>query len=284
MTKKICLVTGASSGIGKEVCVALAQSGIHVIMVCRNATKGQIALEEIKTHSRSTSIDLLIADLSSQKDIRLLAKIIHERYEKLNILINNAGVVLYKKELSVDGIEMTLATNHLGPFLLTHLLLDLLKKGTPSRIINVSSHAHKWANINLADLQFTHRQYQCMKVYAQSKLLVNLFTFALAVKLEEFEITVNCVHPGAVKTNIGTESVDRLSLKLLDRFIKFFCPHPQKAALQLCYLALNPEVGNITGKYFAKGKLRQPSCVSNDLNLSKVVWDVSEKLVNINHT
>src|SRR3990167_6157395 len=128
MTEKICLVTGANSGIGKEIALSLATAGVHVIMVCRNAIKGKAALEEIEAKSGSNAIDLLIADLSSQTDIRLLAKTIHERYSKINILINNAGLVLSKRMLSADNIEMTLATNYLGPFLLTQLLLDLLER------------------------------------------------------------------------------------------------------------------------------------------------------------
>lgn len=281
MTPKICLVTGASSGVGKEIALALTSAGAHVIMVCRSTDKGRLAFDEIKKISGSKSIDLLIADLSSQAEIRSLAKTIHERYTKLDVLINNAGIVLSKKTVSTDGIEMTLATNHLAPFLLTHLLLDLLEKGTPSRIINISSAIHKWAKINFADLQFEHRKYKFMQAYAQSKLLMNLVTFELAKKLEGTGITVNCAHPGAVRTNLGSDSSHNAALKFIDKCIKSFFITPQKAAKTLCYLATAPEIEHITGRYFVKGKPIQPNPTSHDFILAKKVWEISEKLVGI---
>ena len=145
---KTCLVTGASSGIGKEIAYGLAELGANVILVCRNPDKGQAVLNEIKSHFPSAKMDILIADLSSQTDIRKLADTINNTYPALHVLINNAGTVSTKKQLSVDGIEMTLATNHLAPFLLSQLLLDLLKKSAPARIINVSSASHEKAKIN----------------------------------------------------------------------------------------------------------------------------------------
>lgn len=281
MNKKICLVTGANSGIGKEIALALAASGAHVIMVCRNAEKGRAVLEEIKTKSGSPSIDLLIADLSSQADIRLLARTLHERYSMLHVLINNAGLVLYQKKLSVDGIEMTLATNHLGPFLLTELLLDLLKKGGPSRIINISSAIHKWAKIDLNDLQYQHRKYRFMQAYAQSKLLMNIVTFEWALRLKDSGMTVNCVHPGAVKTSLGSDSAHHPALKWIDKMIKFFFITPEAAARTPVTLAISPEMENMTGKYFAKGKPVTASSVSYDTDLAKKVWEISEKMVGL---
>lgn len=281
MAKKICLVTGASSGIGKEIALALAKTGAHVIMVCRNTDKGNCALKDIKQQSGSTSIDLLTADLSSQSEIRLLSKMIYERYSNLHVLINNAGVVLSKKTLSADGIEMTLATNHLGPFLLTHLLLDLLKKSAPSRIINISSNIHKWAKVDLTDLQYGRRPYKFMQAYAQSKLLVNIATFALSKKLIGTGVTANCAHPGAVKTNLGTDSASSLTLKFIDKCIKFFFITPQKAAESLCYLAVAPEIATSSGKYFMKGKPSLASATSYDNVLSDKICDISKQLVGI---
>jgi len=279
MTQKICLVTGANSGIGKEMALALAITGAHVIMVCRNAEKSRVALEQIKAISGSKSIDLLIADLSSHAEIRSLAKTIHDRYSMLHVVINNAGLVLYKKKLSTEGIELTLTTNHLGPFLLTNLLLDLLEKGAPSRIINVSSAIHKWGKIDLDDLQFERRKYHFMKAYAQSKLLMNIVTFELAQRLEGTGITVNCVHPGAVKTGLGSDKSHHMALKFVDRMIKFFFITPQEAAKTLLYLALSPEMKDISGKYFVKGKPVPSSPISYDPVFAKKVWEISEKLV-----
>lgn len=277
--QKICLVTGANSGIGKEIAIGLAKSGAHVIMVCRDLERGQTALEEIKMTSGSKSIDLLIADLSSRAQIRSLTKKIYERYLTLHVLINNAGLVLSKKTFSADGIEMTLATNHLGPFLLTSLLLNLLEKSAPSRIINISSAIHKWAKIDLADLQYEDRKYQFMKAYAQSKLLMNIATFELARRLNGTEIAVNCVHPGAVKTNLGSNSANNIVLKLIDKAIKLFFMTPEQAAKPILDLALSPDLGSITGKYFAKGRSIPSSPITYDSVLAKEVWGISEKLV-----
>jgi len=276
--QKVCLVTGANSGIGKEIALGLAASGAHVIMVCRNSKKGQAVLDEIKTISGSTSIDLLIADLSSQTEIRSLAKTIHDRYSTLHVLINNAGLVNSKKILSVDGIEMTLATNHLAPFLLTSLLMDLLKNSVPARIVNISSAVHKWAKLDLDDLQYEHRKYQGLRAYAQSKLLMNMVTFELARRLNGTGITVNCIHPGAVKTGLGSNNAHNIILKLADRAIKFFFITPQQAAQASLYLSLSPEMENITGKYFVKDKSVPASSISYDPVLAKKTWEISERL------
>jgi len=279
MSKKVCLVTGANSGIGKEIAIGLASAGCHVIIVCRNTERGRAALKEIKAVSNSESVDLLIADLSSKKDIQSLANTIHERYSSLSVLINNAGLVLSQKKLSVDGIEMTLATNYLGPFLLTHLLTDLLQNSAPSRIINISSAIYKWAKLNLNDLQFDHRKYKAMKAYAQSKLLMNIVTFGFARRLNGTGVTVNCVHPGAVKTKLGSNNVSNILLKFLDKTLKFFFLSPKKAAKVPIYLALSPELETITGQYFEKGKPRPSSSASYDLLLEKRVWEISKQLV-----
>ncbi len=277
--KKICLVTGANSGVGKEISIGLAESGAHVIMVCRDFNKGQAALEEIKKVSGSQTIDLLIADLSSQESIQILSKQIYATYPRLDVLINNAGAVLYKKTLSSEGIEMTLATNYLGPLRLTLALQRLLEKSVPSRIINISSDIHKWAKLDLADLQYERRKYQFMKAYAQSKLLLNIITFDLANKFKDRGITVNAVHPGAVKTALGSDNAHSNILKLIDKLIKFFFLTPQKAAKPILDLALSPKLHDVTGKYFVKGKAVQPSLASCDLMLAERVRTVTKRWV-----
>jgi NAD(P)-dependent dehydrogenase (short-subunit alcohol dehydrogenase family) len=183
MSGKICIVTGANSGIGKETALGLGQMGAHVVMVCRNAEKGKVALEEIRRESGSSQVDLLIANMSSQASVRALAEQIQRKYPRLDVLVNNAGGAARARTLSADRIEMTLATNHLGAALLTLLLLDLLKASAPARIVNVSSsEAQHPARLDTNDLQF-ERKYGAIAAYRQSKLLMNAFTFELARRL-----------------------------------------------------------------------------------------------------
>ncbi len=281
MQKKIALITGANSGVGKEIALGLAEANMHVILVCRNKQKGDLAQQEIKTLSGSNEVDLFIADLSSQKDIHQLAKSLEATYSKLDILVNNAGIVLKSKTLSVDNIEMTLATNHLGPFLLTQLLLPLLQKSEAARIINVSSEIHKWASLDLQDLQFEKRKYRFMKAYAQSKLLMNIAAMELSRKLRETTMTVNCYHPGAVKTNLGSDSEHSFLWRGIDKLIKSFFISPKRAASTAIYLALSSDVASVTGKYFIRSKPAKLSKMCEDESLARQVWTVSEGLVGI---
>jgi len=281
MITKICLVTGANSGIGKEIAAGLAVAGMHVIMVCRNAEKGRAAMLDIKAKSGNNSVDLLIADLSSQADIRALAQTVYARYARLDVLINNAGVVMTKKIFSKDGIEMTLATNHLGPFLLTNLLLDLLKTSAPSRIINISSAIHKWGKVDLQDLEFERRYYHFMRAYAQSKLMMNLTSFALAQKLQGTGVTINCIHPGAVKTHLGSENAKNIFVQSIDKMIKFFFLTPEAAAKFPVELAVSQTMEGVTGKYFVNGIAVPASSISYDTVLANKVWDISEKMTGL---
>lgn len=279
MDKKICVVTGANSGVGKAVALELARLGMHVVMVCRNAAKGLAALEDIRTQTGSNTIDLLIADLSSQAAIHELAVNMHQRYSAIDILINNAGVMFTKKKLSVDGIEVTLATNYLAPFLLTQLLLDLLLKGAPSRIINVSSILYKKGKNDLSDLQFEKRPYKFLEAYAQSKLLLNAMSFEFARRLEGKGVTVNCIHPGVVSTNLGANNPYNLILRIVSYIGKVFFNSPKDAAKGLIYLATSPDMATVTGKYFEKCKEVHATELSRDPQFAKSVWEVSERLV-----
>src|SRR5262249_10320507 len=200
MKGKTCVVTGANSGIGKETALGLARVGARVVMVCRNQQKGEQAMAEIRREAGSQLLDLLIADMSSLESVRALAAELQQRYQRLDVLINNAGAAVPRRTLSADGIAMTVAGNHLGPALLTLLLLDLLKSSEPSRIVNVSSEAHRSARLDMNDLQFQTRKYSPIGAYGQSKLLMNAFTFELARRLEETDVTANCLHPGVVAT------------------------------------------------------------------------------------
>src|SRR5687768_2908269 len=204
MGEKVCLITGATSGIGKATAMGLANMGASVVMVGRDRGRGKAALAEIKEKSGNASVDLMLADLSSQQEIRRLADEFEEAYPRLDVLINNAGLFRSERITTADGLEMTFAVNHLAYFLLTNLLLDVLKANAPSRIVNVSSGDHSNGTIDFDDLQ-GYKGYKGPKAYSQSKLANLLFTYELAKRLEGTGITANCLHPGAgVRTNFGS--------------------------------------------------------------------------------
>src|SRR5580765_211623 len=253
MIGKTCLVTGANSGIGKETAIGLARMGARVLLVCRNQKKGEDARVDIERETGSSRLDLLIADMSSFGSVRALAAQVRQRYSRLDVLINNAGAAVPSRTLSADGIEMTVAGNYLGAALLTFLLLDLLKSSAPSRIVNVSSEAHRSARLDLNDLQFEQRKYSPLGAYGQSKLLMNAFTFELARRLQGSGVTANCLHPGVVATNIWPADAPWF-FKLLVGVMKPFMLNSQQGAKVSLYLATSPDVANVTGQYFVKSK------------------------------
>jgi NAD(P)-dependent dehydrogenase (short-subunit alcohol dehydrogenase family) len=285
MSGKMCIVTGANSGIGKETALGLAQMGARVVMVCRNAEKGKAALEEIRRESGSSQVDLLIADMSSQASVRALAEQIRQKYPRLDVLVNNAGGAPPTRTLSADGIEMTLATNHLGPALLTLLLLDLLKASAPSRVINVSSvEAQSPARLDMDDLQFERRKYGNIAAYRQSKLLMNTFTFELARRLGGTGVTANCLHPGAVATNIWSAAAPLILKPIIKPIIAVVKPlmltSRQGSAVSL-YLATSPEVAQVSGEYFVKSKPAKSNPLSRDPKLMAEVWRCTEKMTSL---
>jgi NAD(P)-dependent dehydrogenase (short-subunit alcohol dehydrogenase family) len=279
MSGKICIVTGANSGIGKETALGLAQMGARVVMVCRNAEKGKAALEEIRRESGSSQVDLLIADMSSQASVRALAEQIQQKYPRLDVLVNNAGGGAPARKLSADGIEMTLATNHLGPALLTLLLLELLKASAPSRIVNVSSsEAQSPARLDMNDLQFERRKYGGIAAYRQSKLLMNTFTFELARRLAGTGVTANCLHPGMVATNIWSAT---LIGKLIGAVVKPFMLNSKQGAAVSLYLATSPEVAQVSGEYFVKSKPAKSNPLSRDPKVMAEVWLCTGKMTGL---
>jgi NAD(P)-dependent dehydrogenase (short-subunit alcohol dehydrogenase family) len=278
MAGKTCLVTGANSGIGKETALGLARMGARVVLVCRNRQKGELALSEIQRETGSTGLDLLIADLSSLGSVRALAAQVHQRYPRLDVLINNAGTAVPSRTLSADGIEMTLAANHLGPSLLTLLLLDRLKASAPSRIVNVSSDAHRNARLDMDDLQYARRKYNALAAYGQSKLLMNAFTFELARRLEGTGVTANCLHPGVVATNIWPPDAPWF-FKVAIAVIKPFMLSARRGAEVSLYVATSPEVANVSGQYFVKSKVVEPSRLSRDPMIIADVWQWTEKTI-----
>jgi len=279
MDGKICLVTGANSGIGKATALGLAQRGATVVMVCRNSHKGEVARQEIQEKSGNAKVDLLVADLSSQQSIRQLAQDFQQKYTQLHVLVNNAGSVFTRGSISPDGIEMTLAVNHLASFLLTNLLLDTIKASAPARIINVSSESHAMGFIDLDDLE-GKRHYNLMRAYGQSKLANVLFTYALARRLEGTGVTVNCLHPGRVVTNIWTSILPNW-LHFLGIVAYLFGIPAEQGALTSLYLASSPEVEGITGKYFDKCKITPSVKISLDQDLQECLWDISASLTHL---
>jgi NAD(P)-dependent dehydrogenase (short-subunit alcohol dehydrogenase family) len=248
-------------------------------MVCRNRTKGETIQNEIKAKSGNNAVDLLIADLSSQQSIRELAESFKKKYQQLHILINNAGNVFPRRSLTVDGIEQTFALNHLAPFLLTNLLIDLLKASAPARVVNVASGAQGMNYFHIDDLQ-SEKHYRMMQVYSQSKIANILFTYQLAKRLEGTGVTANCLHPGFVATNIGSSNLPTILLPLL-KIITLVGVKPEEGAKTSLYLATSPEVENITGKYFDKFKEVPTVKVTYDPSAQESLWDISIQLTNL---
>ncbi len=277
MKGKICMITGANSGIGKATALELAKMNAHIVMVCRNEEKGLIAQEDIKTKSGNQAIDLLLADLSSQQQIRDLATEFKQNYSQLDVLINNAGIILNKRKLTVDNIEWVFAVNHLAPFLLTNLLLDMIKNSAPARIITVSSRAHS-NKIDLDNLQL-EKGFTTFKAYAWSKLCNILFAYELARRLEGTGITSNALHPGGVRTNFGHSmtGIFKIGMYIAAPFLK----SPKKGAIASIYLASSPDVEGVTGKYYIKKKAVKSSKISYDESVAKRLWEISAELTNI---
>jgi NAD(P)-dependent dehydrogenase (short-subunit alcohol dehydrogenase family) len=266
MKDKIILITGSTDGIGKETALQLAELGATVVVHGRNAERCQTTRDEIRQATSNPNVDYVVADLSSQRQVRQMAAEISARYDRLHVLINNAGVILLKRQLTEDGLETTLAVNHLAPFLLTHLLLDLLKKSAPARIVNVNSTVHYNAQIKFDNLQ-GERNYAGATAYQVSKLGNVLFTFELADRLKDTGVTANCLHPGVVVT------------KLLETgwgWSNGLTP-VQGAALSV-YLATSPEMEQVTGKYFEGTSAGGASPKARDVKLRRQFWEVSAQL------
>ncbi len=278
MHNKTIIVTGANAGIGRVTALELAKMGARVVMVCRDKERGAAAQKDIIAQTGNTKVDLLLADLSSQQSIRQLAATIQQKYNRLDVLVNNAGAMFASRQLTVDGLEMTFALNHLNYFLLTHLLLDLLKASAPSRIVNVSSEAHRGAKLDFADLQH-EKSFPGFSVYGQSKLANIYFTYELARRLEGTGVTVNALHPGFVATNFAKNNGLMYQVGMV--FMRPFAMNDQKGAATQIYLASSPEVEGVTGKYFNKKKAVASSGVSYDVAAAQQLWSISESLSQI---
>jgi len=281
MQGKVVLITGATNGIGKAAALELAKMGATMVIVGRNAAKTEGVVTEIRQQSRNSSIESIVADLSSMAEVRRVADEFKERHDRLHVLINNAGAMFTRRYETVDGCEMTFALNHLAYFLLTNLLLDTLKASAPSRIVNVSSDAHKGMKLNFDDLQ-NRRAYRMFgnQAYGQSKLANILFTYELARRLQGTGVTANVLHPGFVATGFGHNNggIVSLMLSVMHRVIALT---PEQGAETIIYLASSPEVEGVSGKYYDKGRAISSSPQSYDEAAARRLWQVSEQMVGL---
>jgi NAD(P)-dependent dehydrogenase (short-subunit alcohol dehydrogenase family) len=270
----IAIVTGSTSGIGKFATTELARLGNTVVMVARNPELASKTKEEIVQKTGNQNVDILMADLSSQSDIRKAVEQFKSKYENLHILINNAGLA-GPRRLSTDGIEMTFAVNHLAYFLLTNLLLDVLKKSAPARIINVSSEAHRNVRLDFGDLQM-EKNYTGFRAYSLSKLLNVLFTYELARRLDGTKVTANVLHPGFLSTGIFREAPGFVQF-----IVRIIAGSPEKGSAAIMRLATAPELEDVSGKYFNGLKESRSSSISHDKEAAEKLWRISEQLTGL---
>ena len=269
MNGKVVMLTGANAGMGKEIALALAALGAKVVMVSRDRARGEAARAEVQQKVAGADLELLIADLSSQQSIRNLVREFMAHHDRLHVLINNAGVTQPRRVETADGLESVFATNHLGPFLLTSLLLPVLTASAPSRVVTVASGAHAMGKIDLDDLE-SSRGYNEIRVYNQSKLANLLFTYELARRIAGSGVTANAADPGFVKTN--------LRVPFPYSIFSFMRGSAVDGARPAVFLASSPEVEGVSGRYFnQKGELKS-SKLSYDEDLARRLWDVSAGL------
>jgi NAD(P)-dependent dehydrogenase (short-subunit alcohol dehydrogenase family) len=281
MQGKVCLVTGATAGIGIVTARELARKGARVIIVGRSSERCSRAADEIRAHAGMTAVDWLVADLSSQEEIRRLADQVRERSDRLDLLVNNAGGIFLKRQESADGIEMTFALNHLSYFLLTGLLLPLLEASSPARVVNVASEAHRGVSINFDDIEGKKR-FSGWRAYQQSKLANILFTYELARRLDGKRVTVNALHPGFVRTTIFRDP--GVIGWLMRRAADAIALSPEDGAKTTVYVASSTDVSGVSRRYFSKEKPRESSAQSRDTAAAQRLWELSEQMTGMKYT
>ena len=272
---KIAIVTGANSGMGMATTEALSDEGATVIMLCRNGERGKEAVAKL-TENRSRDLDLILCDLGDYESIRNFVKTVKEKYDHIDVLVNNAGFISLDRQETKEGLERQFGINHIGHFLLTTELVDIMPRG--SRIVNVASGAHKTGRIHFNDINL-HKRFNVIKAYSQSKLANVLFTRELARRLKKRGITVNCCHPGAVATNIGIDR-DTGFGKTITGLLKPFFLTPRQGADTAIFLAADDAVKDITGEYFYRRMIARSSRRSKDMRLAKRLYKFSEQLIN----
>ena len=275
--RRTVLVTGANSGLGKAVALALARDGARLGMLARDRRRGEAAREEIAAATGNPDVHLFLADLGSQDEVRRAAAAIIARFDRLHLLVNNAGTAYPTRRTSPEGIERSLAVNHLGPFLLTRLLLDRIKASAPARIVNVGTRID--TAIDFDDLHWTRRRYRMMQAYGQSKLGNLHFTFELARRLDGTGVTVNCVFPGVFRSNLGgTDGAQGIFWKSVDALLGWAIPTPERAAERVLYLAGSPQLEGVTGQYLGDRRPLRAPAQTRDPEANRRLWDISERL------
>lgn len=278
MEGKIALVTGANVGIGKETAVALARQGARTLIACRDAKKGAAAVDEIKQRSGNDRVELVSADFASFAKTRAFGAEVRARIDKLDVLVNNAGLMLTSRQMTEDGHETMFQTNHLGYFLTTHLLMPLLRAAGRARIVNVASTAHRGHALDFDDLD-SARSFSPLGTYGRSKLCNIYFTYELADRLKGAPITANCLHPGVVGTDFGQK--ERGIFRVLVRIAHPFMMSPEAGAATQIHLATSPDVEGVTGQYFDKKRAVKSSRQSYDVEARRRLWRESERLTGV---
>jgi NAD(P)-dependent dehydrogenase (short-subunit alcohol dehydrogenase family) len=279
MHGKVVLITGANQGIGKAAAIDLARHGASVTLVARTAEKARAAVDDVRASSGSSAVESLVADLSSMAEVRRLAAAFKARHDRLDVLINNAGVFVPQRRVTAEGHEETFAVNHLAPFVLTHELGDLLRRSAPSRIVTVSSDAHRGVQMNWGDLEYAHTRYRAFRVYGQSKLANLLFTYELSRRLRGTGVTANALHPGVVATGFGQTYGG--SMAVLIRMARPFLLSAEAGAKTSVYAASCPDLGGVTGQYFVRCQPARSSPESYDDVSQRKLWVLSESMADI---
>jgi NAD(P)-dependent dehydrogenase (short-subunit alcohol dehydrogenase family) len=275
MKNKTVIVTGANTGMGKITALAMAKQGAHLVMVCRNKAAGEAAKAEIIQVSGNKNVDLHLADLSLKDSVKALAQTLNAAYPQIDVLVNNAGLALTNYSETKDGVETTFATNVLSMYMLSILLMDKLKASEAGRIVNVASSTHTGAKLNWEDIGYK-KNYKLFDTYNQSKLCNIVLTYELAKRINGSKVTVNCLNPGPVKTELARDMSPAF------KFIgKLFFPSPEKATATAIYLASSPEVKGVTAKYFSKCKPIASSTTSSDPEVGKKLWTLCAKMTGV---
>lgn len=276
MDGKVCIVTGSNTGIGRETARGLAREGATVVMACRDAAKAAAAREDIVRTTGNARVTVMPLDLASAASIRAFATAFRAAHDRLDVLVNNAGLWGRERTTTPDGFETTFGVNHLGPFLLTHELLDLLKASAPARIVNLSSSLHYRGRMDWDDVMFERRRFSGTTAYNQSKLANVLFTAALAERLAGTGVTVNAVHPGVVRTELT-----RAMPKWISRIFHLFTISPEQGAATTLHVATSPEGGQVSGRYFEKSRQKVASAAARDASAQQRLWALSETLLGL---
>ena len=279
MDGKLCILTGATSGVGYEAAKCMARGGANLTMVCRNPEKASTVQQELK-EKFGTEIDVVIADFSKLGDIRIAVEAILARHPRIDVLINNAGVHFTHRTLTKDGFEIVFAVNHLAPFLFANLLLERLKESAPARIIQVNSQGHRFGGLDLDDLDWGKRHYNGYKAYGAAKTAQLLTTWELSDNLKASGVTINAMHPGEVRTNIGMNN--GWMYRVYQRYLLWWVlKDPAISGGAIYYLAAAPEMAEITGKYFNLTNEEKPTPQALDRSLGRQIWKISDEMVDL---